>query len=195
MADQPFIEGEIVGETVENLPGLPNDFAIERKRVLLADITVTSIENFLRQLERTGVVFKSAERAGLSYVTVNRLRKDDPVFAELWAEAMQAYRDSLVEECHRRAIEGWDEPQFSQRLGTQMGVVRKFDSRLLELMLKRHIPEFREQFKGEISISGGVLVAPIAPLNQEDWEAKFGGERLKLLSNEEAGITTPEANP
>lgn len=190
-----IIEAEVSDVVPDpELPGIPAEFSEKwKKRVLLEDITVTAIEAFLRQLELTGVVFKSAERAGLSYRTVRRLRKDDVVFAELWAESMQAYRDSIEEEARRRAMDGWDEPQFSQRLGTQMGVIRKFDSRLLELMLKRHIPEFREQFKGEIAISGGVLVAPAPVTTEDEWEKKFGGPRLKLLSSEEPGTVSPEA--
>lgn len=164
---------------------LPQVFRNRRASLRVEEITAHHIDQFLQNLAKTGLWYESAESCGLSYATIRRLRKQDEEFKEMCEEMMQSYRESLERECHRRAVEGWDEPVFSQKLGTQIGVIRKFDPRLLELMLKRHIPEYREKFEGEIKVSGGVLVAPVSAVSNEDWEKKFGGEKINLFSDQE----------
>lgn len=163
---------------------LPTHFRTRRSALRIEEITVEHIERFLDNLRTTGLWYESAEACGLSYSTILRLRKQDEEFKEMCEEMMQSYRESLERACHNRAVDGWDEPVFSQRLGTQIGTIRKFDSRLLELMLKRHIPEYREKYEGEIKITGGVLVAPISPASAADFEAQFGGEKLTLLAEQ-----------
>lgn len=174
---------------------LPQEFRNRRAAMRVEDITVEHIEQFLDNLRKTGLWYESAESCGLSYATIHRLKKQDEEFKEWCDDAMLSYRESLERECHRRAIEGWDEPVFSQKLGTVIGVIRKFDPRLLELMLKRHIPEYREKFEGEIKVSGGVLVAPVSVSSPQDWESKFGGERLTLLAQPPADKLLPDATP
>lgn len=166
----PVLEG-----TVEDYKGEPLPAAIKQRRgmQMAEQLRPEQVLAFLENLSKTGNYRQSSELAGLSYFTTMRLRKEEPEFQQWCDHSLQGYRESLVAEAHRRAIDGWDEPVFSQRMGTQMGVVRKYDSRLLELLLKRHIPEFREQFKGEITVSGGVLVAPIAPLSEEEYDQRF----------------------
>lgn len=185
----------LVGELMNTTPQpLPKQLVQRRQKVLLEDITVEAVEEFLTNLSRTGLIYESAMKAGLSYPTVNRLKKEDDEFKMYMDEAMEEYRELLQRECHRRAIDGWDEPVFSQRTGQQMGVIRKYDMKLLELMLKRHIPEFREKFEGEIKISGGVLVAPITPASNEDWAAQHGGKRIELVVPEKSLLPTPDSD-
>lgn len=195
-AGNPTVEGELMdADGAPITPGnpLPEEFRTRRGQRRLENITVEAIEKFLDTLSQTGLIYKSAEACGLSYITVNRLRKEDSEFKAMVEESMEQYRDLLQAECHRRAVEGWDEPVFSQRLGTMMGTVRKFDPRLLELMLKRHIPEYREKFEGEIKVSGGVLVAPIAPLTMDAFTKQFGGEQLKLEAENQALLPPPDS--
>jgi hypothetical protein len=171
---------------------LPTEFRNRRAAMRVEHITVAHIEKFLDNLRKCGLWYESAEACGLAYSTILRLRKQDDEFKEWCDEAMQSYRESLERECHRRAVEGWDEPVFSQRLGTQIGVIRKHDPRLLELMLKRHIPEYREKFEGEIKVTGGVLVAPISPTSAADFEKMFGGEKINLLVEQNSPMLLPD---
>jgi hypothetical protein len=186
-AQLPVLTGEIMDREEDAKP-LPAEFKRRRSANHAEDITVEHIERYLQVLSDTGLMNQAAAEAGLSYNTILRLRKLDDVFREYHDEAMEQYKESLVREAHRRAVDGWQEPVFSQRLGTQIGTIQRYDSRLLELMLKRHIPEFREKFEGEIKISGGVLVAPIAPVSPTSWAEQDQGNRLQLYSEEKSGM-------
>lgn len=177
------VVGELMPEEPE-LPRLPEIFKDRVRFFSFKEMTVDMIETFLRSLEETGLIARSALQADIPVGTIRRLRKEDEIFAKLYEDALTYYKDSLERECHRRAVEGWDEPVFSQKLGTQIGMIRKYDQRLLELMLKRHIPEYREKFEGEIRVSGGVLVAPIAAQSAEQWAQQHGGEKLQLLEDQ-----------
>lgn len=183
-------EGELIDETPEPVQPLPALIKVRRGQQRLENITVEQVERFFGHLEKNGVLYRAAELAGLSYQTINRLKKDDEDFKALVNEAMQVYREVLEQEAHRRAVTGWDEPVFSQKTGEKIGTVKRYDSKLLELMLKRHIPEFREKFEGEIKISGGVLIAPVAPVSVDDWLQQHGTTEVQLLSDQTNSGTT-----
>lgn len=180
----PLLEGEIVEETEPPGEPLPAVFKARRYNMFTEAITVEKIDNFLCRLEQTGLLGQSAQEAGLAFITVKRLQRDDEDFAAYMEDAMNTYRESLEREAHRRAVDGWDEPVFSQKLGCEIGVIRKYDPRLLELMLKRHIPAYREKFEGEIKVTGGVLVAPVTQATVAAWAQQHGGEKIQLLSEE-----------
>jgi hypothetical protein len=132
-------------------------------------------EKFLIELARTGLKAHSANHAGVSYGAALELEKKDKVFARLVEEARQFYSDSLESEATRRAVDGWLEPVFSQKTGDQIGVVRKFSDRLLEVLLKAAKPEkFREVSQVDVNHRGGVLVVPASSLSEDEWEKQFG---------------------
>jgi hypothetical protein len=151
---------------------LPAALKNRRARVRAEDVTVEHVERFLQHLATSGLYHESSRTCGLAPSTIARLRKEEPEFQAMCDESMDEYKDSLVRAAHSRAVEGWEEPVFSSKHGGEIGTIRKFDSRLLELLLKRHMPEFREKFEGELKVSGGVLVAPIPATNMADWMAK-----------------------
>jgi hypothetical protein len=184
-SEQTDQAGEI--QLVEPQP-LPAAFKRRRGHIRTETITVPQIETFLTTLADTGLHQHSCDVAVIGYNTILRLRKEDEDFKEMYEEAMTHYRESLHREAERRAKYGWDEPVFSQRLGTQIGTVRKYDTRLMELMLKRHIPEFREKFEGEIKVTGGVLVAPVSCVSPEDWEREHGQRKLRLFADDPQGM-------
>jgi hypothetical protein len=191
----PVVEGELLDLETSTPAPLPREIKTRRGFRRLENITVDDIEKFLTHLAKTGLILQSAESCGLSYVTVNRLKKDEPVFKEMCDEAMEAYVESLEAAAHSRAVDGWEEPVFSQKLGTEIGRIQRFDSRLLELMLKRHRPEFREKFEGEIKVSGGVLIAPIAAATPEQWAQQFGGERLTQYGDDQPALPPADGTP
>lgn len=81
--------------------------------------------------------------AGVGRQTAYRTRDADESFKERWSEHVEAFADQLEQEAKRRAHDGWDEPVFYQ--GQQVGVVRKYSDRMLELMLKATRPaKYRE---------------------------------------------------
>lgn len=65
----------------------------------------------------------------------------DNEWKELWDLSEERYRESLVSEAHRRAVDGVEEPVFHK--GHLVGTVTRYSDRLLELMLKSKVPDFR----------------------------------------------------
>lgn len=119
---------------------------------------------------------KSAKAAGVSYTGLLAKRRHDPALQEGMDEAMQAYRESLESEAHRRAVDGVEKPVFYKGSRCDDGDVKEYSDRLLELMLKRHIPEFREKLQVDANVRGGVLVVNAPSQTEEEFEQKHGGE-------------------
>lgn len=157
---------------------LPPEFRVRKSRLDAHDLTPKHVETYLETLRETGRKYDSAAAAGMSFAWIRKLRRD-PEFCEWEEESMEAYRDSIQKEAHRRAVTGWDEPIIGGKdKDTVVTTVRRYSDRLLELLLKRHIPEFREKWEGEVKVTGGVLVAPVSPATTDDWMKKYGGPQL-----------------
>lgn len=106
-------------------------------------ITKAQQQAFLRAFAETGIIRDAAEAANIHRCTHWRWLQD-PEYAAAYEAATAEAADRIEREALRRALEGWEEPVFQG--GKQVGTVRKFDSRLLELLLKAHKPErFRER--------------------------------------------------
>lgn len=127
-------------------------------------------EKFLEVFRRTGLLNKSAEAVDVHPETVRRARKDDADFAADYDEALQYFREILEEEATRRAIEGCQEEIYYQ--GDVCGTRRNYSDRMLELLLKRHIPEFRDKHTVDMTVGGGVLVVPGNQESVEEWEQR-----------------------
>lgn len=123
-------------------------------------------QRFLSIMRLTGQLQRSAQESGISSATVRHHLRTDPDFKDAYDEAYEDFKESLETEAMRRAIMGWEEPVFQQ--GVQAGTVRKYDSRLLELLLKRHIPQFKEKYEATLNVSGGILAVPM-PMSPEEW--------------------------
>ena len=107
---------------------------------------------FLASLEGGATVNLACVTAGVAVSTAYHNRKTDPAFAQEWIDADQAGLAVLEAEAHRRAVEGWDEPQFYQ--GEVSGHVRRYDSKLLQFLLSsRHVKYTQRR---EVHHSGGV---------------------------------------
>lgn len=127
-------------------------------------------EKFLEVFRRTGLLNKSAEAVDVHPETVRRLRKDDSDFAAEYDEALQHFRETLEAEACRRAVEGCQEEIYYQ--GDVCGVRLNYSDRMLELLLKRHIPEFRDKHSVDMTVGGGVLVVPGNAESVEEWERR-----------------------
>lgn len=167
---------------------LPPEFKLRKSRLDAHELKAKHIEQYLSNLAASGRKYESAKVAGMSYQWLKKLR-GDPDFVTYEEEAMEDYRDRVAAELHRRAVEGWDEPIIGgANRDIVVTTVRKYSDRLLELLAKRHMPEFREKYEGELKITGGVLVAPVAPKTPEDWARMHGGERKGLPSGQQDDI-------
>lgn len=128
-------------------------------------------QKFIEIYRNTGRWNYSAEAAGVSGQTVKEHMKSDEEFRLAVEEAKALYADSIEKEIQRRGVEGWEEPVFNYKDGSVLGVVRKFSDRMLEMLAKRHIAEYRERTTGDVNV-GGVLVVNAPPLSAEEWSEK-----------------------
>jgi hypothetical protein len=131
-------------------------------------VTTAAITKILNEIALTGVMYKACIATGVSPLQFLRLRKENNALELLASEAKEIYREHISQVVHHRAIEGWEEPVFYQ--GREVGTVRKYSDRLLEMQARRHIPEYRESTQMDVNVVAGVLVvsAP-ATLDQAEW--------------------------
>ena len=108
---------------------------------------------FIKHLKQTCNVSASAVAAGLSRSAIYYTRERDEEFAEEWDSAIGEAIDMLESEARRRAVDGFEEPVYYK--GVQVGAVRKYSDRMLELLLKGHLPE---KYKDRVQHSGDVKV-------------------------------------
>ena len=116
---------------------------------------------FLEVLRATCNVSEAARAIGMARQGLYEARKREAEFARLWDEAVEEAVDCLEREAWRRAVEGFEEPVFYQ--GAQVGVVKKYSDRMLELLLKGHLPE---KYKDRHEVTGGLT--PIKYLSLEE---------------------------
>lgn len=141
---------------------------------------------FLAELERHGVVTWAARAASpdSQHGAVKTFRDErgrNSEFADAWDEAQEVARGAVERELHRRAVEGWNEPVFYQ--GEQVGEVRKYSDRLLELMARGLIPERdRENFKLDAKVQHDDAAIERAVMQVA---AKLRGELRRELDDEE----------
>jgi hypothetical protein len=125
---------------------------------------------FLDVYRKCGLLAKSAAAIGISPDTVRKARKDDPDFEAAVKLAYDEFRESLEEEAYRRAVVGWDEDVFQK--GECVGTRHVCSDRILELMLKRHIVEYRDRQSLDVNVAGGVLVVPGTKEDVDAWERR-----------------------
>lgn len=98
---------------------------------------------FIKWLCKTGNVTASCLKAKISRRHAYATRKEDPLFAEAWDEALGIATELLEEEARRRAQDGVLEPVYQD--GKLAGKVRKYSDTLLIFLLKAHKPDkYRE---------------------------------------------------
>jgi hypothetical protein len=115
-----------------------------------AQITITDEQRnrtleLIRDKQREIGDIRALRTAGVAG-TRGQLRSfldSDEEFREQIAEARGRGAETIRDEIRRRAIEGVDEPVFHQ--GDVVGHVRKYSDRLLGMMAKAHLPEYRER--------------------------------------------------
>jgi hypothetical protein len=150
------------GKLLDQLPTIPKGQKVEAQK---------RKHRFIEVLARTGNVSYAAHAAGWrSRNTAYQQKEKDPLFAELWEEAVEISMDALEMEARNRAL-GWDEPIINKD-GEVVGHRRVFSDKMMEILLKAHRPEkFREKFEHDHKVGGGVIVMP-APMSEADWEAR-----------------------
>lgn len=129
---------------------------------------------FLKHFRQYGLLHLAAAAAGVTTETVRNHRKDDPDFDELYEETLEQYRDDLEMAAHARAVEGVEQDKYFKGEYTHTEV--QYSDRLLELMLKRHRPEYRDKIDVAATVKGGIAVLPEPNLTSEEWERDGKGK-------------------
>lgn len=114
---------------------------------------------FLDAYAELGHWAPALREAQLPWRVVRNWMLSDPEFAEEVEFAKQRYVGNLCRAAHQRAVEGWEVPIVGGQFRDEVVAhERRYSDRLLEVMLKRHDPNFRENVKVEqtTTVNGSV---------------------------------------
>lgn len=110
----------------------------------LPEITEAKRQAFLAAFSERGSIRAACLLTGVGRTTFYDWRRSDAEFAAAFESAREDVVDKLEEEAFRRAVEGWDEPQFGRVDKDQdgeIGMVRKFSDHLLSKLLEGNRPD------------------------------------------------------
>ena len=132
-------------------------------------------KEFLGAYVETFSVTRAAELVKVDRICHYRWMKSHPKYAAAFRKCQETVGEYLETEAIQRAGEGWDEPVFYQ--GSECGQVRRFDSGLMQFLLRGLMPE-KYGAKTEISgPEGGPLQAKIEVVFvRPDNDAGNGGD-------------------
>lgn len=121
-------------------------------------------EVFLSELAKHGRVTTAADTAGVDRANLYTRKKEDPVFAEQWATAIDRFADTLEEAARLRAVEGIDKGVYHQ--GVLMATEKQYSDSLLALMLKaKRKREYGDSSKVELTgADGGPVQVTESPI-------------------------------
>lgn len=146
---------------------------------------------FLEAIVRHGKRGLAAQEVGISIQTFRNHIKIDPEFAELFDAAIQERADRVTAQIEEEALEGFEEPIYSQKTGELLGTKRVYETPIRLAILKRYDPEYKDRSETTISGAVGVLVAP-AQMTPQDWIAQ---EQLKNATRVEPDKDNLDAPP
>lgn len=127
----------------------------------------------VEELSKHGRIGTAARRAGVTIGTVKRHVERNQGFAEAVAEAIEVYKDRLLEHHQRLVFEGIPKETYD-RNGALISRTTEYPIRLIEMELKKHDPAYREKQEFTHEHKGGVMIAPTEVENVDDWERRFG---------------------
>jgi len=140
---------------------------------------------YLREVETHGGLARAADVAGCSTQVARTYQARVPEFAAAVREAVCRYRDSLVREATRRAVEGVQVDRFN-RDGEPVGTVTQYADGLLAKVIDRadrvigDLPAEKQQGVGALDAT---LVQKLSP---------EGRRALRIVLSELAGLVPTE---
>lgn len=112
---------------------------------------------YVATLRETVNKTKAAQAAGVASSTVAKHLKDDPLFAERCAEALEEGIDLLEDNAHIRAFQGYEKGVWHK--GAQVGSEIQYSDALTMFLLKAHRPEkYRERSQVDQNVQGGMTL-------------------------------------
>lgn len=126
-------------------------------------------QRYLDELARTGRRWAAEDAAGVARTTVDAHKKNDPEFSAACDEAADQYATRGLMKIEAEALDGQLETRYDPETGSVVSEVRRFETQLRMMFLKRHDPGYNEKAHLEISGKVGVVFAP--PLaSMDDWK-------------------------
>lgn len=166
-ARQPFFTQDAVAEV---LPELDDNTCAGQVKLRASVVAIV-----LNEIAVQGTMIRACQRVGVSMGNFSMQCSRKPALKKLVREAKAIYGERLAEAIHKRGVEGWEEPVFYQ--GVEVGTIRKYSDRMLEIQAKRHVPEYRDKAQVDVNVSGGVLVAAasvaVPPKDPKEAEQKW----------------------
>jgi hypothetical protein len=174
----------------------PSPITLRDMRVEPGDVV-----RFLAHLATEGNIGKACRFSGVSRSTIQRMRADVPEFGSAFASAMENAGDVVDAEIYRRAVKGVVRPIYQG--GKQVGEVREYSDRLLELRAKAIDPRYKDVGKSSIQVNAqaaamGAPTGPPVPAlgradDMPDHELTLGEGIQKLLEVAQSNQIMPEA--
>lgn len=138
---------------------------VARHRIKFDDVAK---QRYVDELARTGRRWAAEEAAGVARTTVDAHKKNDPEFGAACEEAADQYATRGLMKIETEALEGSLETRYDPMTGSVVSEVKRFETRLREMFLKRHDPAYNDRTHVELSGQVGVLV--VAPIqSMSDW--------------------------
>lgn len=106
--------------------------------------TSVKLQRFIAELTKHGNVTHALKAAKASRAWIYEKRRDDQEFADAFKEAKACGLECLIDEAHRRAYEGVEEPKTVA--GEEVWVT-KYSDTLLMFLIKQADPTYREHFQ------------------------------------------------
>lgn len=110
-----------------------NNLPVEAKK------TPINVARFLGFIYLTGNLSGACQHINVSFATIGKWRREDPVFAAAMDEAKERHKDVIEDAIHQRGIVGIDKPVFQG--GKLVGYQREYSDSLLIAKAKAYIPE------------------------------------------------------
>lgn len=142
---------------------------------------------FLHHLAQKGNVRWAAAECGMSAQGAYVLRRREPGFADAWDAALVLAREHAEQVLGARAIDGVEEPIFYR--GEQVGVRRRYDTRLLLAHLARLDKIAAETRAGDLAWRFDELLARIA--GEEPDEGMIEAPRGEELPEQDGPALLP----
>jgi hypothetical protein len=139
------------------------------------EFTAARKKKYCDVLAKTADKLLARTKIGVSVATVRNHRKSDPVFNEMVEDAMEKFRMDLVAAAHKRGVKGLRRGLYYKGEPTvdadgKPVVEKHYSDKMLELLLKRYIPEFNPKEKVEVTekVDFDIEGIDLSKLNKEE---------------------------
>ena len=112
----------------------------------------TKLVKVIAELHKDGNVKSALKAAAAARGWVYRWRQNDSDFHDAFEDARSCGREVLIDEAHRRAYSGVEEPVFYK--GEEVATIRKYSDTLLMFLIKQSDPSYREHFQIDHGAAG-----------------------------------------